>query len=127
MSKRAEEVATLIRSEWHYKLMELENLLAKLPEFQEPKWIKCAEQMPELGQAIYCWREHHGTPSAIVYSLHEGLHSKGYWMPRFVPDPPETESELVMELKAIFGSDIKASSLASQMIACVKRHEAKKP
>lgn len=103
MSERIDEITTLIDTEkkksvthsWYSAMV---AVLEQLPEFAERKWIPCSERMPIHDQAIY-YSAPNGSMYAMFFRTTEGLHSKGYWMPRIMPAPLVMESELVKGLR----------------------------
>jgi hypothetical protein len=110
----ARSIYESVRSDcWGTTQTMTESALMALPEFQEPKWIKCSEQMPESGTMIYVVFKHGGSRQVLpsVY-CDDGLKSFSgfarrlstdevtHWMPRNDPAlPEEEESELVRILR----------------------------
>lgn len=149
-NKRAKEVADkcyLVAFEKSYHDARVQcdavsDFLASLPEFQEPtnEWIHCADRMPEagmnvdfvpfyfetygvccgryIGNNIWCFLKHDNTLDRFTYAS-----AVTHWRQRLVSQPPE-ESELVKELRGLFGN-VCASSIATTAIEIVKRHEQK--
>jgi hypothetical protein len=78
-----------------------QEFFEKLPEFQEPKWIKWADGRPKEAQPIYLVSENGDIATALFSQEHHIRYDSPWthWMPRFMPEPPqEEESPCVKEL-----------------------------
>ncbi len=143
MSERAKEVAeqcAKIANNTCYLGTAIGAYLCALPEFQEPKWIPCAERMPEERQNVFFYgdgfhRIAEGSFRCGVFYEISSYQSVTHWMPRYVPKPPDPEeSPLVKELVELRMAVLRRNGLvendASQelfrAIGVVKRHEAQK-
>ncbi len=86
-----------------------EEILKMLPEFQEQKWIKCSEKMPEERVPIYILDDRNRVlPSMLYHSFHIYDHfciernHVTHWMPRFVPEAPKMEEESFVDTMTKF-------------------------
>lgn len=127
MSERAKEVAkAFLEGNSNPTLV---DFLSSLPEFNPPKkeWVKCSERMPEKGQEVFYG---HAESKSIVSDRYNGRDDFGpttYWMPRFVPAPPEPEeSTLVKEIAAILSERRIEGSTRTLLLDAIKRHEGAK-
>lgn len=146
MSERTQEVARKLRGACcncdnsEQRESETERFLDSLPEFQEPKWIKCSDEMPEVNVPIYFVGPKCGVMSGGRHGCEwignrgwqsESVHHSGvtHWRPRQVPKPPvEEESQLVKEISSKKEPNCRSGPIAwndalSLAIEIVRRHE----